>query len=49
MATEVSKNFDSIISVYNFQVNPTRNELFTSAGGFVWDQDYSIPRWKTTQ
>ena len=37
-----SKNFDVVISVFNFHIKPSRNELFTSAGAFVWDENYWI-------
>jgi len=36
------KNFDMILSVYNFYIKPSRNELFTSAGSFTWDENYWI-------
>jgi hypothetical protein len=35
-------DFDTIISVYNFYIQPSRNELFTSAGNFVWDDNYWV-------
>lgn len=31
--------FDTAISAYQEYASPTREELFLSAGGFVWDQD----------
>lgn len=37
-----TKNFDMIISVFEFYINPSRNELFTSAGSFSWDENYWI-------
>lgn len=37
-----SKNFDVIISIFNFHIKPSRNELFTSAGSFIWDENYWI-------
>jgi len=36
------KNFDTVISVFNFHIQPSRNELFTSAGSFKWDENYWI-------
>jgi len=36
------KNFDVAISIYGYNVSPTRNELFTSGGGFTWDADYWV-------
>jgi len=36
------KNFDMIISIFNFHIKPSRNELFTSAGSFIWDENYWI-------
>lgn len=37
-----TKNFDIIISIFNFHIKPSRNELFTSAGSFTWDDNYWI-------
>lgn len=37
-----TKNFDTVISVYNFYIKPSRNELFTSAGSFIWGDNYWI-------
>jgi len=36
------KTFDVIISVYNLYVKPSRNELFSTGGSFVWDDNYWI-------
>jgi len=38
----VGKLFDIALSIYNYKIDPERSELFFSAKGFTWDQDYWI-------
>ena len=42
VVSEISDNFDMTISVYESYIKPTRSELFTSSGGFTWDEDEFI-------
>jgi len=37
-----TKKFDVVVSIFNFHIKPSRNELFTSADSFVWDENYWI-------
>lgn len=39
LVRRISNNADMAISVYQQYVNPTRDRLFTEAGGFTWDED----------
>lgn len=34
------RNFDTILSIFNYSISPTRSELFSTSGGFVWDKSY---------
>lgn len=38
----ITKSIDTVISIYEYNVQPTRSELFTSGDGFIWDKNYWI-------